>query len=226
MSPPQTMPPPPTSVVNNHHALPNVTEPPPMVGTRVSGVLHKWINCGKRWRPRWFVLQDGVLSYYKIHSPLATKETDKESRVIGTHSFQNRHRDNRNHHKPLGELHLKVSSICESRSDDRRFSVFTGTKGMHLKAHTREDQMEWMEALKAVKRMFPRMSNSELMNPVSKNVTVSTEKLRARLLQEGVNETVIKDAERIMRNEFSSMHDQLVLLRKKVTLLIETLDLS
>ncbi|KAF3968993.1 hypothetical protein CMV_007185 [Castanea mollissima] len=22
-----------------------------------------------RWRPRWFVLQDGVLTYYKIHGP-------------------------------------------------------------------------------------------------------------------------------------------------------------
>lgn len=97
---------------------------------------------------------------------------------------------------------------------------------MHLKAHTREDQMEWMEALKAVKRMFPRMSNSELLNPITSVTTVSTEKLRARLLQEGVNETIIQDAERIMRNEFITMQDQLALVRKKVGLLIETLDMS
>ncbi|KAL4566263.1 hypothetical protein LXL04_030376 [Taraxacum kok-saghyz] len=228
MSPPLTMPPPPSAAVNNHHVLPHVEEPPPVVGTRVAGILNKWINCGKRWRPRWFVLQDGVLSYYNVHSPIAIKETDKECRVIGSRSSHNHNRRdvNSHHRKPLGELHLKVSSICESRSDDRRFSIFTGTKGMHLKAHTREEQMEWMEALKTVKRMYPRISNNELMHPISNVPTVSTQKLRARLLEEGVNESIIQDAEKIMRNEFLEMQDQLKLLRKKVGLLIETLDMS
>lgn len=113
MSPPQTMPPPPSSAINNHHVHPHVAEPPanPMVGTRVAGILLKWINCGKRWRPRWFVLQDGVLSYYKIHSPIATKEPDKECRIIGTSSHNhNPCHVNPHHRKPLGELHLKVLS--------------------------------------------------------------------------------------------------------------------
>lgn len=35
----------------------------------VAGVLFKWVNYGKGWRPRWFVLRDGVLSYYKVHGP-------------------------------------------------------------------------------------------------------------------------------------------------------------
>lgn len=33
------------------------------------GVLYKWVNYGKGWRARWFVLEDGVLSYYKVHGP-------------------------------------------------------------------------------------------------------------------------------------------------------------
>lgn len=32
----------------------------------MQGVLHKWVNYGKGWRSRWFVLEDGVLSYYKL----------------------------------------------------------------------------------------------------------------------------------------------------------------
>ncbi|KAF2296758.1 hypothetical protein GH714_001706 [Hevea brasiliensis] len=84
---------------------------------------------------------------------------------------------------PVGEIHLKVSSIRESRSDDKRFSIFTGTKRLHLRAETREDRLAWMEALQAVKDMFPRMSNSELMAPID-NVAVSTEKLRQRLQEE------------------------------------------
>ena len=99
--------------------------------------------------------------------------------------------------------------------------IYTGTKKLHLKAKTREEQTEWLEALQAVKRMFPRMSNSELMNPIRG----STEKLRERLLEEGVNETVIQETEKIMRSEFSEMQEQLVLLQKKVCLLIDTLQM-
>ncbi|XP_071704244.1 oxysterol-binding protein-related protein 1C-like [Rutidosis leptorrhynchoides] len=207
MSPSLIMPPPP-STIDNHHV-----EATP----RICGILHKWINCCKRWKPRLFVLQDGVLSYYTIHGPniIVSKETDQGCRVIGSCIAHRR--------KPLGELHLKVSSVLECRSDNRRFSIFTGTKRLHLKANTREDQMEWMEALKAVKRMFPRVSNCELMNPIN-SVVVSTEKLRTRLLEEGLNEEIIQDAERIMRIEFSEMQDQLVLIRKKLRLLMNSLD--
>ena len=115
-----------------------------------------------------------------------------------------------------------MSSIRESRSDDKRFSIFTGTKRLHLRAETRDDRLAWMEALQAVKDMFPRMSNSELMAPID-NVAVSTEKLRQRLQEEGVREEAIQDSEQIMRNEFSSLQNQILLLKQKQWLLIDTL---
>ncbi|CAA6675355.1 unnamed protein product [Spirodela intermedia] len=79
------------------------------------------------WRPRWFILQDGVLSYFKIHGPDGIESTLSIrllSRRRQCYSHQRR--------KPIGEVHLKVSSIRESRSDDKRFSIFTGTKRLHL----------------------------------------------------------------------------------------------
>lgn len=93
-----------------------------IVGSGISGIMHKWVNYGKGWRPRWFVLQDGVLSYYKIHGPdkiVVSKETEKGARVIGDESFRRLSR-NRNssfsivnsnypHRKPFGEVHLKVN---------------------------------------------------------------------------------------------------------------------
>lgn len=117
---------------------------------------------------------------------------------------------------------LQVSSIRESRSDDRRFSIFTGTKRLHMRAETQEDRQQWLEALHAVKGMFPRMSNGDLMAPID-NIAVSTEKLRQRLLEEGVSEPAIQDSEQIMRNEFASLQNQLILVRQKHWLLIDTL---
>lgn len=70
--------------------------------------------------------------------------------------------------------------------------------------------------------MFPRMSNSELMAPID-NVAVSTEKLRQRLVDEGVAETAIQDSEQIMRSEFAALQNQLMLLKQKQWLLFDTL---
>ncbi|PSS36076.1 Oxysterol-binding protein-related protein like [Actinidia chinensis var. chinensis] len=199
-----------------------------IVGNGISGVLYKWVNYGKGWRPRWFLLQDGVLSYYKIHGPdkiIINQETEKGCKIIGEESLRRINRHTSLHsqpRKPFGEIHLKVSSIRESRSDDKRFSIFTGTRRMHLRAETREDRAVWMEALHAVKDMFPRMSNSELMAQMD-NVAVSTDKLRQRLLEEGLREAAIHDSEQIMKNEFSCMHTHLLLLKQKQLLLIDTM---
>ncbi|GER37769.1 oxysterol-binding protein [Striga asiatica] len=234
-----------------------------IVGDGISGILYKWVNYGRGWRPRWFVLQDGVLSYYKIHGPdriVLEQETERGSRVIGDESMRrikrplaNHHHhhqnQNQNHHrnrssssspksrKPVGEVHLKkmqlpglfnclvsiqVSSIRESQSDDKRFSIFTGTKKLHLRTESREARITWMEALQTVKEMFPRMSNSELLAPVD-NLAVSTEKLRQRLLEEGLSEAAIQQSEQIMRNEFASLQNQLMILQQKHWILVDTL---
>lgn len=90
----------------------------------VAGILYKWVNYGKGWRARWFVLRDGVLSYYKVHGP------DKISvgsvcegggvRVIGEDSARRVRKERywgnagagagagAKQWKPFGEIHLKV----------------------------------------------------------------------------------------------------------------------
>ncbi|XP_073147711.1 oxysterol-binding protein-related protein 1C-like [Henckelia pumila] len=229
------------NMIHNHTREVKIND---IVGNGISGILYKWVNYGKGWRPRWFALQDGVLSYYKIHGPdkiVVNQDTEKGSRVIGEESMKRISRQHHSHlhhqphhhrngssgspsksRKPVGEVHLKVSSIRESRSDDKRFSIFTGTKRLHLRAESREDRTAWMEALQAVKDMFPRISNSELMAPME-DIVVSTEKLRQRLLEEGLSEAAIQDSEQIMRNEFASMQNQLMLFKQKHWLLMDTL---
>ncbi|CAA3003922.1 Hypothetical predicted protein [Olea europaea subsp. europaea] len=197
----------------------------------ICGILYKWVNYGKGWRARWFVLQDGVLSFFKIHGPdkiVVNQETEKGSRVIGEESMKLMFCNHKNGShsssktwKAVGEIHLKVSSIRESKSDDKGFSIYTGTKRLHLRAECREDRMAWIEALQAVKDKFPRISNSELMAPVD-NLAVSTEKMRQRLLEEGLNEVAIQESEQIMKDEFMSMRNQLLLLKQKQCLLMDT----
>lgn len=105
------------------------------VAGSVAGILYKWVNYGKGWRSRWFVLEDGVLSYYKIHGPdkiLMSPAKDRSVRVIGEESSKfvkkanwnlNLNRassgggvgggnssNNGKQCKPFGEIHLKVCS--------------------------------------------------------------------------------------------------------------------
>lgn len=87
----------------------------------VAGLLYKWVNYGKGWRSRWFVLEDGVLSYYKVHGPdkiLVGPVCGANAgvRVIGEDSLRRVRRDqacafgsaNGRRWKPFGEIHLKV----------------------------------------------------------------------------------------------------------------------
>ena len=93
-------------------------------GGGVAGILYKWVYYGKGWRSRWFVLEDGVLSYYKVHGPdkiLMSPAREKTVRVIGEDSLRYMRKANWSSAssnrlgavaarpcKPFGEVHLKV----------------------------------------------------------------------------------------------------------------------
>ncbi|OMO60335.1 Oxysterol-binding protein [Corchorus capsularis] len=200
----------------------------------VAGILYKWVNYGKGWRSRWFVLEDGVLSYYKVHGPdklVMSPTREKSVRVIGEDSVRyirkanwssNRVNSAATQCKPFGEIHLKVSSIRASKSDDKRLTIFTGTKTLHLRCVSREDRTAWIEALLAAKDHFPRVLSSNDFQ-TSEDVVISTEKLRSLLLQEGMGEAIIKECESIMLSELSVMQNKLKALQHKHILLLDTL---
>ncbi|CAK9180518.1 unnamed protein product [Ilex paraguariensis] len=204
------------------------------VSGSVAGILYKWVNYGKGWRSRWFVLEDGVLSYYKVHGPdkiVMSPAREKGVKVIGEESLRYLMKANRSNNriggstkrwKPFGEIHLKVSSIRGSKSDDKRLTIYTGTKTLHLRCVSREDRAAWIDALLAAKDRFPRLLTSSDFGP-SEDIVVSTEELRLRLSQEGIGGAIIKDCESIMLHEFSELQNKLKALQLKHILLLDTL---
>eukprot|EP00258_Populus_trichocarpa_P031713 XP_024447732.1 oxysterol-binding protein-related protein 1C isoform X2 [Populus trichocarpa] len=215
-----------SSAIESISRLPSIRETQFLLSLQnkeISGILQKWVNYGKGWRPRFFLLDDGVLSYYKTNGRHHHHHHHHHHRKKNTPPGEDISRWISRLGNPIGEIHLKVSSIKESRSDDKRFSIFTGTKTLHLRAGSREERVEWMEALQAVKDLYPRVPNSGELTGNGGLVVVSTKRLRQRLMDEGLSEEAIKESEQIMRDEFSLLHNHLVVLKQKQALLVDTL---
>ncbi|CAO2186994.1 unnamed protein product [Urochloa humidicola] len=172
----------------------------------VEGVLHKWTNYGRGWRERWFSLRDGVLSYSKIRagSGAGAAERDGEVRLIGSRIGGARRTE-----KPAGVVSLKVSAFRESKSDDRRFYIFSPTKTLHLKTDSKDDRVAWIEALILARSVYSLGSLSGRVTFVQCDVSISTARLRDRMYQDGLNENLIQECEQIVLSEFSSYRKQL-----------------
>ncbi|XP_062146449.1 oxysterol-binding protein-related protein 2A isoform X1 [Alnus glutinosa] len=196
----------------------------------VAGVLYKWTNYGKGWRSRWFLLRNGVVSYAKIRRPenlsLLTPATH-EVRLIGEISADRLSRmdsGRRKHQKTVGIVHLKqISSFRESKSDDRRFYIFTATKTLHLRTDSKSDRVAWIQALVSTRSLFPHRPLSDRLSLVPNDLSISTERLKKRLLEEGMSENLVEDCEQIMLSEFSEIQGQLKVFCEERSNLLDTL---
>ncbi|KAI4327102.1 hypothetical protein L6164_019602 [Bauhinia variegata] len=200
--------------------------------TTVAGILYKWTNYGKGWRSRWFLLKNGVLSYSKIRWPenLNLLTPTDEVKLIGEIStnrlarMETGNTMRRKHQKSAsGVVHLKISSFRESKSDDRRFYIFTATKTLHLRTDSRRDRVAWIQALVSTRSLFPLRSLNDNFSLTSRDVSISTERLKKRLLEEGTSENLVKECEQIMLSEFSEIQGQLKVLCEERSTLLDTI---
>ncbi|XP_073102945.1 oxysterol-binding protein-related protein 2A isoform X1 [Elaeis guineensis] len=178
----------------------------------VAGLLYKWTNYGKGWRSRWFSLRNGVLSYSKIRGREGPPPpVPADVRLIGDASARFSRADpaGRQPQKPVGVVYLKISSFRESKSDDRRFYIFSPTKTLHLRTDSRKDRVAWIEALVSARSVYSLRSLSEKISFTPNDISFSTARLRDRLHVEGLGEELIKDCEQIMLSEFSEYQRQL-----------------
>ncbi|KAK3157093.1 hypothetical protein QOZ80_2AG0116060 [Eleusine coracana subsp. coracana] len=173
----------------------------------VAGVLYKWTNIGRGWRPRWFAIRGGVLAYSKIRRRVAAEPGSEATnaaaaavRLIGTA------RGGGAGERPIGFVHLKISSFSESKSDDKRFYIITPTKTLQLRTGCAKDRAAWIEALVTARSEYSFTGD---LSGDQNDATFSTDKLRNRLHAEGVGEAIIKDCEQIVHSEFSQYHTQM-----------------
>ncbi|OAY71622.1 Oxysterol-binding protein-related protein 2A, partial [Ananas comosus] len=98
-----------------------------------------------------------------------------------------------------------------SKSDDRRFYIFSPTKTLYLKTDSKDDRVAWIEALISAKSAYSLGSLSRKISFTPNDFSFSTERLRDRMHEEGLNDALIKDCEQIMLSEFQDYHRQLKL---------------
>lgn len=75
----------------------------------------------------------------------------------------------------------------------------------------------------STRSLFPLRSLNDNLSLVPNDLSISTERLKKRLLEEGIAENLVKDCEQIMLSEFSVIHGQLKVLCEERSNLLDTL---
>lgn len=88
------------------------------------GWLYKWTNYLKGYQKRWFVLQAGILSYYRSQDEM-------------THTCR-------------GTIYLESAHL--SSNDTCHFVISNGSTVIHLRTSTETDKQRWMNALELAKQ--------------------------------------------------------------------------
>ncbi|XP_043992604.1 pleckstrin homology domain-containing family A member 3 [Gambusia affinis] len=93
-----------------------------MFGEVMEGILYKWTNYMTGWQPRWFVLEDGVISYYDSEDDVA-----KGSK---------------------GSIKMSVCDIKVHPTDSTRLElIIPGEQHFYVRAVNAAERQKWLVAL-------------------------------------------------------------------------------
>lgn len=81
--------------------------------------------------------------------------------------------------------------------------------------------MAWIQALVSTRSLYPLSGHHLFLAPY--HISVSTEKLKKRLVEEGSGENLVKECEQIMLAEFSELQEQLKILCQERSSLFDTI---
>lgn len=134
----------------------------------LEGYLRKWVNLMYGWKPRYFILHDGLLTF-----------CDKKGG------------------KMKGNIFLKIATISTIVEDPLRIVIHTGTNEIHLRTDTVEEQKKWLKALNEAQQetihkedfhAYPEKSIEKVektLSPESKQIVkdVNLDSLKEKLAQ-------------------------------------------
>lgn len=91
----------------------------------VAGVLYKWTNIGKGWRPRWFAIRGGVLAYSKIRRRVAAEPHPASEAAGGVRLIGVARGAGGAGERPIGFVPLKVIDRLALVSSPSRFDLLS-----------------------------------------------------------------------------------------------------
>lgn len=93
----------------------------------MEGILHKWTNYWNGWQPRWFILEDGILSYYQ-----SKEDVSKGSK---------------------GSIKVSVCDIGVHPTDSTRLDLtIPSEQHYYLRAGSAAERQQWLIALGCAKQ--------------------------------------------------------------------------
>ncbi|XP_037069215.1 pleckstrin homology domain-containing family A member 3-like, partial [Pollicipes pollicipes] len=98
----------------------------------MEGILHKWTNYWNGWQPRWFILEDGILSYYQ-----SKEDVSKGSK---------------------GSIKVSVCDIGVHATDSTRLDLtIPSEQHYYLRAGSAQQRQQWLIALGCAKQATPAL---------------------------------------------------------------------
>lgn len=121
----------------------------------MEGVLLKWTNYWNGWQTRWFILQDGILSYYRSAEEI--------------------------HQGCKGSMKVSALEITVSNVDNTRMDLsIPGEKNLCLRAPSSQERQLWLVALGSSKACLTNGKRKESVSETSTE-TLKAKKNELRL---------------------------------------------
>ncbi|KAF9540781.1 hypothetical protein EC957_003754 [Mortierella hygrophila] len=157
---------------------------------RLEGTLFKWTNYASGYKARWFVLEDGILSYF--------------------------HNQEDAGNACRGSINLRIAKVWIDSSDKQRFDIIgKGSIRYHLKAGHANEAKRWILALTQSKQWIEDTSGNDRASFIDSRQSInlsSSDSIRTKSGAESVisrGRTVTKDnmstASRSVRSRSSSL---------------------
>lgn len=147
-----------------------VLAPDQQLAPQKSGILLKFTNLLKRWKPRFFILENGVLLYGAPSGEDDIDNNDDQNRLPDREAASARRKKSKKRRilrritsrdekerDIKGSINLQFAVISADESDDCRFAIDVGHEIYHCKAETRTERDQWVEALTTSNQYFKNL---------------------------------------------------------------------